>query len=199
MVAVFLRGELTSARFGPELRAAMGRHGVAERVVTEPDLDDEAENDVRRRILGGVDGYRDDYLDDFPDDVRWDWMAIIAAELAEVRYIDYSYWNELSGGTRLAVDAAPRVRAGVAPFGFPSEALELAEALAAGAVFPPLILVTTGPGGGLVVLEGHSRLTAYMLVPDLLPPEMEVLAGSSPTMTRWDSGTAGDRGAGHPR
>ena len=104
-----------------------------------------------------------------------------------------------AGGARLAVDAAPRVRAGFAPFGFPSGALELAEALAAGAVFLPLILVTTGPGGGLVVLEGHSRLTAYMLVPDLLPPELEVLVGSSPTMTRWDSGTAGDRDAGLPR
>src|SRR5215470_20219721 len=112
-------------------------------------------------------------------------MAITRAELATVRYIDYDYWVELSGGTRLAADAAARIRAGVAPFGVPSDwALGMAQAVAGGAQFPPLILVTTGPGGGLVVLEGHARLTAYMLAPDRLPPELEVLVGSSPTMPR---------------
>jgi hypothetical protein len=59
-------------------------------------------------------------------------------------------------------------------------------AVAGGARFPPLILVTTGPGGALVVLEGHARLTAFMLARDQLPLELEVLTGSSPAMTRWD-------------
>jgi hypothetical protein len=103
-----------------------------------------------------------------------------------VRYIDYSYWNELSGGSRLAIDAAPRIRAGVAPFGVPSGGLlVLAQEVAAGARFPPLILVTTGPRGALVVLEGHAQLSAFMLARDHLPPELEVLVGSSATMTRW--------------
>jgi hypothetical protein len=35
------------------------------------------------------------------------------------------------------------------------------------------------------VLEGHNRLTAYLLVPDQLPPEQEVLVGYSKAMTRW--------------
>jgi hypothetical protein len=47
-------------------------------------------------------------------------MAITAAELAAVRYIDYDYWIELSGGTRLAADATPRIRAGATPFGMPA-------------------------------------------------------------------------------
>jgi hypothetical protein len=38
----------------------------------------------------------------------------------------------------------------------------------------------------LVVLEGHARLTGYMLARDQLPPELEVLVGSSAGMTRWD-------------
>ena len=42
----------------------------------------------------------------------------------------------------------------------------MAGALAGGARFPPLILVTTGLGGDLVVLEGHTRLTALMLARD---------------------------------
>jgi hypothetical protein len=64
-------------------------------------------------------------------------------------------------------------------------ALGMAQAFADGARFPPLILVTAGPSGGLVVLEGHVRLTAYMLCPDRLPPELEVLVGSSPDMAGW--------------
>jgi hypothetical protein len=48
-------------------------------------------------------------------------MAITPAELARVRYVDYDYWVELSGGTHLAADAAPRIRAGVAPFGVSSD------------------------------------------------------------------------------
>jgi hypothetical protein len=60
-------------------------------------------------------------FDGFPSDVRWTWMAISSAELAQVRYVNYDYWVELSGGTRLASDAAARIRAGAAPFGVPSD------------------------------------------------------------------------------
>ena len=83
-------------------------------------------------------------FDGFPQDVCWEWMTITPAELATVRYIDYDYWVELSGGTRLAVDAAPRIREGVAPFGVSSDwALGMTQAVSDGARFPPLILVTS--------------------------------------------------------
>jgi hypothetical protein len=105
--------------------------------------------------------------------------AVLRTELAEVRYIQYDYWDELSGGSRLAVDAAARIRAGVTPFGVPNNGkLEMAQAVASGAQFPPLILVTTDFGGDdLVLLEGHVRLTAFMLAHDQLPPELEILVG----------------------
>jgi hypothetical protein len=188
MVALFLRTELPAARSRDDLRALLERACLAERVVTDPVLGDDAENQARLRLLTRHRGYgtRTELYDGFPYDVRWQWMAITPAELARVRYIDYDYWVELSGGTRLAVDAAQRIRAGVAPFGVPSDwALGMARAVAGGARFLPLILVTTGPGGGLVVLEGHVRLTAFMLARDRLPAELEVLVGSSPAMTRW--------------
>ena len=185
MVALFLRTELPAARFRDTLRALLESHGLPESVITTPDLADDAENQARLRLLTEQREYgtRTGLFEDFPDDVSWQWMAIAPAELATVRYIDDDYWVELSGGTRLAVDAAPRIRAGVAPFGVSSDwALGMAREVARGARFPPLILVTTGPGGDLVVLEGHARLTAYMLARDQLPPELEVLVGSSPAM-----------------
>jgi hypothetical protein len=188
MVALFLRTELPAARFRDTLRELLDQVGLPEQLITAPNLDDPAENQVREQLLTQHREYgtRAGLFDGFPHDVCWEWMAITPAELATVRYIDYDYWVELSDGTRLAADAAARIRAGVAPFGVSSDwALGMAQAVADGARFPPLILVTTGPSGGLVVLEGHCRLTAYMLRPDRLPPELEVLAGSSPNAADW--------------
>jgi hypothetical protein len=188
MVALFLRTELPAARSRDSLRALLADDGLPERVVTAPDLGDDAENQARLRLLTQHRGYgtRTELFDGFPDDVCWQWIAITPAELAAVRYIGYDYWVELSGGTRLAVDAGPRIRAGVAPFGVASDwALGMAQDVAGGARFPPMILVTTGPGGDLVVLEGHARLTAFILAREYLPQEMEVLVGSSSAVACW--------------
>jgi hypothetical protein len=189
MIALFLRTELASDRWRDALRELLDRAGLPESVITDPDLDDPAENRARQQLLTGHRGYdtRTDYFPGFPDDVRWEWMSITPAELAAVRYIEYDYWVELSGGTRLPADAAARIRASVAVFGVSSDRpLSMARAIAEGARFPPLILVATGSSGGLVMLEGHVRLTAFMLCPGRLPPEIEVLVGSSPGMADWD-------------
>jgi hypothetical protein len=188
MVALFLRTELPAARFRDTLHALLEQAGLPERVVTEPNLDDPAENQAREALLTQHRGYgtRTGLFEGFPREVSWYWMALTPAELAAVRYVEYDYWIELSGGSRLAADAAPRIRAGVAPFGVSSHwALGMAQVFADGARFPPLILVCAGGSGGLVVLEGHVRLTAYMLRPDRLPAELEVLVGSSPDMAYW--------------
>jgi hypothetical protein len=71
----------------------------------------------------------------FLDDVRWERAALTPNEVLALRYIDYSFWNELADK--------------------------------------------------LVVLEGHVRLTALALRPDLLPPELEVLLGRSLRIAEW--------------
>jgi hypothetical protein len=190
MVALFLRTEWTSDRFGDQIRALLRRDGLPGRVVTEPDLRDEAENRARRSLLFGEPDHRASYFESFPSDVDWQWVALAPADLARVRYIDYDYWIELSGGSRLAVDAARRVQAGVTVFDVPNDRiLRTAQAVADGVHLPPLILVTPGLDGDepdLMVMEGHVRLTAYLLARDLLPPESEVLLGVSPAITGWD-------------
>jgi len=122
MVALFLRTELPAARFRDKLRALLERNGLPDRVITDPDLGDAAENQARLRLLTQHREYgtRTGLFDGFPDDVRWQWMAITPAGLARVRYVDYDSWVELSGGSRLAVDAAPRIRAGWPRSGCPA-------------------------------------------------------------------------------
>jgi hypothetical protein len=186
MVACFLCGELTSERFGAAVRRALAAADVPEQLVTNADLTNETANRVRREILGATRGYlrnQDLFDEDFPLTVAWNWAVLAPHELARVRYVFYDYWTELSGGTRLAVDAASRIRAGQRAFDVPNDRfLAAARAVADGAVFPPLILVGTRPES-LVCLEGNLRLTALALTG--FPAPARCLVGTDPALHRW--------------
>ena len=185
MVACFLLGELTSARFGAGIRRALAAAGQSERLLTEADLADPAANRARRDLLAATRGYGEnrDVFEDFPPRVRWIRAVLTPAELARVRYIEYSYWNELSGGSRLPGDAAERIRAGVRVFDVPNDRfLRAAGAVRRGERVPPLILAGPRPAA-LVCLEGHLRLTAYALAG--FPSGVECLVGTAPELDRW--------------
>ena len=125
-------------------------------------------------------------FDGFPADVRWACVALTPDELAAVRYIHYSYWLELSGGTRSPADAAERIRSGTRVYDIPTDGfLDAARAFADGAEWPELILLSGREEQGNVMLEGHVRLTAMALAADSVPREIEVLRGVSPRMVDW--------------
>jgi len=185
MVALFLRGELASERFGESIRAALRAEGAEPTVIEQPALDDAAENGVRRRLLAVTRGYgRDEGLfSGFPAEVRWERIVLDEEDVDALLYIAHDYWVELSGGTRRVVDGARNAREGAAPFGVPSDGfLELADAIGAGAELPEPILVTAGADAPIVVLEGHVRVTAHALA---RRPIGEALLGTSPAITGW--------------
>jgi hypothetical protein len=106
----FLAAEVTSERYGPQITEILARLGQPRGIADQPDTSDEAANAIRRQVLAA---YRDypsgDVFTGMPADVRWHHAALTPAELATVRYIDYDYWTEFSGGTRLAADGAGRL------------------------------------------------------------------------------------------
>jgi hypothetical protein len=185
MVAVFLQGELSSHRFGPAVRDALLAGDELEWLLTDPDVKDQRANQARRAVLAATRGYGEDreLFEHFPAAVKWVRAQLAATELARVRYIEYSYWNELSGGSRLAADAARRINASVRPFGVSNERFRrAARALQSGERFPPLILA--GPHyDDLVCLEGNLRLTAHALAG--FPIEAECVVGTAPALERW--------------
>ncbi|MFI7062697.1 hypothetical protein ACIBL3_17070 [Kribbella sp. NPDC050124] len=189
MVATFLLGELSSERFGADLARVLAELGQSATLLTEANLADADENDVRRQVLGDFRGYRQDreLFTGFPDGVSWRWVALSPAELLDVRYIDYGYWTALTDGTRLPTDAARFIRSGGLVFGRMSTGhfLALADALRRGVTWQPIICVRAGGQQPIVVLEGHARLTAMALAADCLPDEVQVLLGTAVGMSEW--------------
>jgi hypothetical protein len=187
MVAVFLQTEIASTRFESCILAVLQRDRRDRRVIDEPHLDDAEENAYRALVLGEHRGYRRDadVFTGMPDAVRWFRACLTREELAQVRYINDDYWTELSGGTRRVADGAARIRRGIEVFGVGNGGFwYLADALCAGATFPDPILVGTDERSSLVVLEGHVRLTAYLLRPECLPAALPILVGLAPEMDK---------------
>jgi hypothetical protein len=185
VVLAFLRGEFASERFGVATRAALGR----EQLVTDPDLTSAAENDARRAALGRTRGWGlgTELFDGFPDDVTWTFGTLAPDELCRVEYIDYSYWNELSGGSRRPAD----VRATLEADRFPAWMRDLGldrwyeAATEVGDRLDDLIVV--GPPGleRLVLVEGHARLTALFMAGREREVEVTAYLGVSPTIDSW--------------
>jgi hypothetical protein len=189
VVAVFLVAELESDRFGPPIRKALSRDGVELSVVAAPDLADRGENAYRRELLGELRGWgrSEGLFGRFPDDVEWFRALLTPPEVASILYIDWDWWLMLSGGTRRPSDAAARIRAGEVE-GSLEWYRAIAVRLRSGPQVPEMIVVrSTKEAAPLVVLEGHVRLTAFMLFPEHVPDELEVLLGESPAMEAWSN------------
>jgi len=177
MVAVFLAAEVTSERYGPRIRQILARLGPPRGIAGQPDTSDEAANAIRRQVLAAYRHYPSgDVFTGMPADVTWHHAALTPAELATVQYIDYPYWTDFSGGTRLAADGARRL----GPWqDMPPGTIyrQVAENLRDGKLPPPIILLGEPGPANLIVIEGHKRLTGLLLCPQWLPPELGVLLG----------------------
>ena len=187
MIAVFLRGELDSGRYGKKLRTLLARDRRAEDVLRRPDLGDVEANAYRRRLLEEHRAYerRDGLFGGFPQQVEWFRAALEPDEVLDILYIDWDWWLELSGGTRRPRDAARRILEDEGADATAAEHEPLAAALQTTPPPPELIAVTTTARTPLVLVEGHARLTAYALFPDYLPAKLEILLGVSDEMPRW--------------
>jgi hypothetical protein len=189
MVATFLKAETNSDRYSHRISQALKKHNADRKVVDHPDLSNEFENTLRMTVL---DEYRDyqkriGLFDNFPSDVQWRRVVFTPDDLHQIKYIDYDYWVVLSGGSRLAADAAKNILKGIKVFDkLDTEwGLKGAQLLKQGHKFPEMIFVSTHEGGEVLVLEGHARLTCYLLIPDCIPHELPGIIGYSPNMVKW--------------
>src|SRR5215211_1338445 len=176
MIAVYLRAELESDRFGSQLR------GLLARVGRELGSADAA---YRRRLLDEHRGYgsRTGMFGGFPRDMDWYRASLTRDEVLDILYIDYSWWIELSGGTRRPRDAARRIYGGELTGMTAGATADEHEPFLAST--SELIAVTTSTLEKLVAVEGHARLTAYALFPERVPEDGEIVLGVSDELATW--------------
>ena len=167
VVLAFLRGEIDSDRFGNDVRQAVVDAGGLH-LVRSPDLDSNEQNRARERALAAARGWRDcELFEGFPEKVDWYHGVLPPDALSRVRFIDYSYWNELSGGSRRPADVLSTLRSGRLPTWL-SElgtdwCFQFAAQLVTAEAVNDLIVMATPDLGELVLLEGHARLTAIFV------------------------------------
>jgi len=190
VILAFLRGEVNSKRFGDAARHAIVSEGGLE-LIWNPDLESEGQNRAREQALSQYRGWRNSELfGDFPRDVEWHHGVLEPEELERIRFIDYSYWNELSGGSRRPRDVRKTIAAGTLPEWLAELGtdwcFEFAEQLAATGTTEDLIVMGTPDTSDLIVLEGHARLTAIFVGGLQGTMTVQAYLGLSGELSQWD-------------
>jgi hypothetical protein len=85
----------------------------------------------------------------------------------------------------LIVDAVERIKQAIEVFGVSNSGFwHVADLIAAVEKLSEPILVGRDEISQLTILEDHSWLTAYLLRPERLPPELSVVVGYSPAISK---------------
>ncbi|GAA2590513.1 hypothetical protein GCM10010435_81470 [Winogradskya consettensis] len=185
VVLAFLRGELESARFGDDVRRAVADAGGLH-LVRDPDLDSTEQNHARERALATTRGWRDrELFEGFPATVDWYHGVLPPEVLSRVRYIDYSYWKELSRGSRRPTDVLATLRSGTLPTWVREIGTDWCFDFTADTV-DDLIVMATPDLGELVLLEGHARMTGLFVAGLERRVPVRAYLGVSAAIKHWN-------------
>ncbi|MDE5991684.1 MAG: hypothetical protein K2G87_01400 [Oscillospiraceae bacterium] len=188
MISEFLNAEYRSERFSEQIKKAMKKLLLDESIILSADLDNTDENTERKKLLGEFRGYglNRELFENFPNEIQWSLCNFVSDDLSSIRYIDYSYWNELSQGTRSPLTAAQTILNGIEIYGQSNAGfVKAAEFIKNGGKFPRPILLTSDLEH-FVIVEGHLRITAFALVPEHFN-NIECFVGkcSSDDLKKW--------------
>lgn len=135
-------------------------------------------------MLKAVRGYSvNEYLfRGFPTNVKWRRVDLEFEELTRLKYANFSTWITLSSGSRRVVDGVKNVGSIHTNENATDNIKAVALKIRNGWRYPELIVVQ-GDGEDLIIVEGHTRATAYVLAqPSIF---VELLVGSSPLLDQW--------------
>jgi hypothetical protein len=184
MILAFLQAEIDSPRYGALYnRVLMHNHLNRSGLIDKPDLCNAEENHYRKEVLRGVRGYASNtaLFRNFPANVLWQRVLIDPTDYPTLKYMNDSSWVTFSGGSRLVIDGAKNLE-WTAEHRDPKPNVNgILRSLNEGKRFPPLIGVESHDGF-LILIEGHSRATAYVASATI---EFEMFVGSSPSMRNW--------------
>lgn len=168
MIAEFLKAEYRSERFSEQIKEDMSALSLNENIILSANLNNADENNERKKLLGEFRGYglNRELFERFPTEITWSLCNFVNGDLKNIRYIDYSYWNELSQGTSSPLTAAQTILNGIEIYEQSNEGFfKAAKFLKDGGKFLRTILLTSD-FEHFVIVEGHLRMTAYALAPE---------------------------------
>ena len=188
MISEFLKAEYRSERFSGRIKKVLEEFSLDEGIIVSADLDSANENIARKKILGEFRGYglNRELFENFPDEIQWSLCNFVRQDLNSIRYINYSYWNELSKGTHSPLMAAQTILNGIEIYNQSNAGfMKAAEFIKSGGKFSRPILVTFDLEH-FVIVEGHLRITAFALVPEYFH-NIECFVGkcSSDDLKKW--------------
>jgi hypothetical protein len=186
MVLAFLRAEVTSPRFAEQyLLPIFEKNNLSKtELIDEADLKNSQQNAIRRAILRAYRGFgaNDLLFKDFPLNVEWRFVEIEKGDYGRLKFANEPTWSTLTEGTRSVKMLADKIRAEQVPENPAEHVRAIQKRLLAGDVFAPIVAVE-GNHEALVLLEGHSRATAYVGLE--WNPGILTILGSSPEMSKW--------------
>jgi hypothetical protein len=168
MVLAFMKAEIDSPRYRTGYQQLITTFGFPRvQLIELADLHNDCQNMQRRKLLQGIRGYgANEYLfRGFPEDISWKRVRIERRELERVKYAKHETWVKLSAGTRLVGDGArniDHIQVSESPtVTLNGNVKAVTEAIRNGESYPELIAVA-GPRDVLILVEGHTRATAYV-------------------------------------
>ncbi len=165
MILEFLKGEISSNRFNKKLSDVLDKLCLDKKIILDGKFSND-ENKLRKEIMFLYRGYPDKELfNNFPKEIEWEFVSFDEEDLDKIYYIDYDYWDLLSRGSSKSSGASITIREGREIYEVSNKPfLDGVEYLKDNS-FPPIILLTCNDERFLII-EGHSRITVYGLVPE---------------------------------
>lgn len=101
MILEFLRGEIKSARFQSQIMKVLADLKLSVEIIDNANLSNSDENQKRKHIMSNFRGYGINMhiFENYPNITRWIYAKCTMKDINNIRYIKYSYWNELSKNT----------------------------------------------------------------------------------------------------
>lgn len=186
MVLAFLKAEIDSPRFKKPIEDTLRTLGFTRALIDKANLTNSVENRARENCLV-FRGFKNNeaLFKGFPDDISWERVALSKKELGTLKYANYPTWVSLSEGTRLVADGAKNIDIIQVAENTNINVKSVKKLVEAGTIFPELILVSRNKKDKAILIEGHTRATAYQIARNYLHDEIEAIIGYSEDLVRW--------------
>jgi hypothetical protein len=193
MIAAFLQAEISSPRYSSVIQMNLDYYGLSRaHLIDCPDLGDELQNHIRRQLMK-YRGYGTDshLFEGFPPDADWRFIEIeprdhhmiyCANDTSEKSWVDMSESTRSIG--RIAENISRMEKTGSAKEQETAARVRsIQKDLRDGKPIAPLIAVAGDENGRLVLVEGHSRATAYVNLK--WQHNVSILLGRSAKLKEW--------------